>query len=154
MYKLDPSNNFVIRLIDGASIPFVVGNRDYEEYLLWLCEGNTPMSPEKPDTTLLLKQGAVAIQQAMDAVAQTRGYDDIRSACAYANPAPIIDATSPLFERCERFRAEGNALQKWMAQTWASAYAYLELVEKGQKPMPTPDEAVAMIPVFIWSDSH
>jgi hypothetical protein len=39
-----------------------------------------------------------------------------------------------------------------MAQTWAKAYDYLDLVAKGEAPMPTPDEAVAMMPTFSWPD--
>jgi len=32
----------ILRLSDMASIPKVRGNSDYEEYLEWLAEGNTP----------------------------------------------------------------------------------------------------------------
>ena len=48
MYKLpallshQTENTNVIRLADGASIPFADGNMDYEEYKLWLAEGNVP----------------------------------------------------------------------------------------------------------------
>lgn len=32
----------VKRMADNASIPFDGGNRDYQEYLAWLAEGNEP----------------------------------------------------------------------------------------------------------------
>lgn len=41
-YKLTSSNNTVQRLTDNAFIPFDRGNRDYQEYLAWLEEGNKP----------------------------------------------------------------------------------------------------------------
>lgn len=50
MYKLlrDDFNNInsVLRLSDNAIIPFDPANTDYQEYLAWLAQGNTPLPPD------------------------------------------------------------------------------------------------------------
>ena len=47
MYKLIKDSltgevHIVNRLSDGAYIPFAPANTDYQQYLKWIAEGNTP----------------------------------------------------------------------------------------------------------------
>jgi hypothetical protein len=40
-------NNAIIRVSDGATIPFAADNTDYQEYLKWVAEGNTPLPADE-----------------------------------------------------------------------------------------------------------
>mgnify|MGYP001548406029 CR=1 FL=1 len=62
MYQLindsmtDQPAQCVKRIADNAFIPFDPANRDYQEYLEWLAEGNTPEPvPEPSDEELAAK---------------------------------------------------------------------------------------------------
>ena len=55
MYKLLPIDDItnkpakaIQRLADNAFIPFDPANTDYQEYLKWLAEGNTPVGADDP----------------------------------------------------------------------------------------------------------
>ena len=53
MYKLaslllgQAEHRVVIRLDDNASVPFDPDNTDYQQYLKWLEEGNTPLPADE-----------------------------------------------------------------------------------------------------------
>jgi hypothetical protein len=52
MYKLitetNPNWNGIKRLADGAIIPFDPANTDYQAYLKWVAQGNTPLPADEP----------------------------------------------------------------------------------------------------------
>ena len=44
--KITNEVSIVKRISDGAFIPFAPDNTDYQAYLKWLEEGNTPLPPD------------------------------------------------------------------------------------------------------------
>ena len=76
MYRLTQSENTVQRLSDNAFIPFDGGNRDYQEYLEWLSEGNTPepyVPPPPPPVT------QVTAYQAKIQLSRSGLYDSVQN---------------------------------------------------------------------------
>jgi hypothetical protein len=43
-------DDMILRLSDNAYIPFVAENEDYQAYLKWLAEGNTPLPADEGNT--------------------------------------------------------------------------------------------------------
>lgn len=60
MYKLTTEGNVIIRLSDKARIPVSERNKDYQKYLKWLEQGNTPQPPDPeplvPDLKSFVKE--------------------------------------------------------------------------------------------------
>ena len=80
-----------------------------------------------------------AVQAYMDTVAQTRGYDNIHTACSYVNSTDEI------------FAAEGAACLAWRDSVWRKCYDILAEVQAGIRPIPTVDDLIAELPAFDWT---
>jgi hypothetical protein len=46
MYKITQNNNCILLIEKNSFIPFDPANTDYQAYLKWLSEGNTPLPPD------------------------------------------------------------------------------------------------------------
>ena len=96
-----------------------------------------PLTPEEQQAAMLA-EFTETIQHRLDAFAQTRGYDNIMSACSYfgsANP---------------RFKAEADVAIRLRDETWAACYAILEAVLAGERPAPTLEALFAELPPLEW----
>lgn len=76
-----------------------------------------------------------AIQNHLDAVAQSWGYDSVYTAATYAEE-PAVKA----------FQDEGKALRAWRSRVWAAARQTLADVQAGKTPLPTVAELIASLP--------
>lgn len=80
-----------------------------------------------------------AIQQHLDTTAQSRGYDNMMSACSYAA------GTHP------KFSVEGRDCLAWRSSVWEKSYEILTAVKNKTRPLPTIEEVIAELPPIVWS---
>ena len=81
----------------------------------------------------LVKACIDQVQRTLDAVAQARGYDDIKSAALRAGyPGPFHD--------------EGVEFAVWMDECWAECYRIMAEVKAGTRPMITLSELIEEMP--------
>lgn len=79
-----------------------------------------------------------AVQDHMDATVQTRGYDNINSACSYATSTDAV------------FLAEAQACVAWRDKVWRYCYDTLAEVLAGERDIPTAEELIAELPELVW----
>lgn len=132
MYKLTNSN-VLLRLSDKAYIPISEDNTDYQEYLSWIAKGNQPEPYEVPMAEIAAKN-VQALQAEIDRVASTvmrnSTGDSLIKYAGFAN----------------RYQNKATKFGQWVADVWYQAELYEIEVLAGRKPMPTPQEAVALMP--------
>ena len=97
-------------------------------------------TPPEVQQAAMLAAFTDAIQRLLDSFAQTRNYDGILSAATYAT------STVP------KFAAEGQYAVEARDSTWAGAYAILDAVLVGVRPMPSIEEVIAELPVLAWPE--
>ena len=91
------------------------------------------------DIVLIKEQIIAATQNRLDQFAQTRGYDNILSACTYA--------TSPT----AKFSSEGQYCVVQRDATWAKLLEILADVETGIRPLPDSyQEIEPELPPLVW----
>ena len=130
-YKLTNSTS-IIRTADGAFIPADPANTDYQRYLEWLAEGNTPMPVDPPAPEQIMARLETRVQQWLDEQARALGYDDIKSAVTYAEEPAV-----------PKFQQEGQAMRRLRSLAWARCYEILNAVQAGQRSIPTEAELIA-----------
>ena len=91
-----------------------------------------------PTAEEIQQQLTAAVQRHMDTTVQTRGYDNILSACSYVNTG------------IERFDIEGAACRAWRSTVWDKCYAILAEVKAGTRAVPTAEELISELPKMEW----
>lgn len=79
-----------------------------------------------------------AVKQHLDTVAAERQYDGIVSLIGYLN-SPVA-----------QWAAEASAGNIWRSNVWVKVYEIQQQVQSGQRPIPTPTEVIAELPVIQW----
>ena len=92
-----------------------------------------PVPPSPP-----LSEHIAAVQMYLDNKAKERGYDGILSACTYATSS------------VPKFAAEGQACTVWRDTVWNSCYQILDEVKAGQRPVPSVEELISLLPTMLW----
>jgi hypothetical protein len=88
MYKLTQNNDSIIRISDQAFIPMVGGNRDYQEYLEWLDQGNTP---EPADPVVIPVPTMITMRQCRLQLLADNDLTAVETAIAGMNQAAQIE---------------------------------------------------------------
>ena len=97
MYKLTNTTS-IIRLADNAFIPADSRNADFQQYQLWLEEGNTPQPIDAETVEQVQARITQQVQERLDNFAKTKGYDNCLSACSY------VASTNEKFKNVQTYK--------------------------------------------------
>lgn len=80
----------------------------------------------------------VAVQELLDSVAQSRGYDNGFTCASYYNSS------------VNTFRNEAHAYVEWRDKVWQTCYVLLDSYLAGDIPRPTVEDIMSKLPVISW----
>lgn len=80
----------------------------------------------------------VVVQELLDSVAQSRGYDNGFTCASYYNSS------------VSTFRDEAHAYVEWRDKVWQTCYALLDSYLAGDIPRPTVEDVMSKLPVISW----
>lgn len=136
-YQFREDGEWLTRESDGAQVHISSG-----EIVEWMALGNTPLSAAPPTIEQLSAEIDFACDKHYDAIAADRGWGRVgitpSAACSARAGYP------------NQWQAEAIKFGQWVD----SCVAYL-IVEKakviaGTRTMPTPEEAIAELPLMLW----
>lgn len=93
-----------------------------------------------PSAEMLLKSYENAVQNHLDATAQSRGYDNTYTCLSYLNSTD------------EKWKRESNAFNAWRDSVWRKAHEILNAFKAGEIEQPTIDEVISQLPEIDWND--
>lgn len=126
------------KVVEGISIQGI-GSVWRQTWDIVALQGEELQAAEERHREVIKAQIVIATQARLDAFAQTRHYDDIKSASDYAGCS------------VPRFDVEGTYCRDARAQTWAKLYDMLAEVQAGTRPMPAGFADIeAELPPLVW----
>ena len=115
---------------------WIADNGDAKIGGAWDGQSFHPPAPPVPS----LNDYTSAVQIHLDNMVKERNYDGILSACTYATSS------------VPKFAAEGHTCVTWRDAVWATCYQILGEVESGQRPTPSVEDLIALLPIMTWPE--
>lgn len=90
-----------------------------------------------------------SVQEHLDRIARQYRFDDIKSARSQANAEVPQDQDPRLVSAMTNIVNTANALSRWELECWATVLVIEEDVISGAREIPTEEELILELPVFI-----